>query len=65
MLVFNISFKSLTNCCGKRRGTPLWFLPRLARLYFLGKDENLAATLMCLLSVLNSSPILSLRPLHI
>ena len=36
-------------------------LPRLARLCFLGKDENLAAILMCLLSVLNSSPILSLR----
>ena len=28
---------------------------------FLDKDENLAARLMCLLSVLNLSPILSLK----
>ena len=42
MIVFSICFKSFTNCCGKRWGTTLWFLIRLARLYFLGKDENLS-----------------------
>ena len=29
---------------------------------FFDKDENLLATLICVISILNSSPVLSLRP---
>ena len=39
----------------------MWFFPRLAWLCFHGRYENLLATVLCVLSVSNSSPILSLR----
>ena len=39
MLVFSIWFKSFKNCCGKRRGTPLWFFVRLTQLCFLASRK--------------------------
>lgn len=62
MLAFSVRLKSSKNFCGNRMGIPLWFFPWLTRLSFFKKDENLLTILICVLWVLNSSPILLLRP---